>query len=674
MTTFRAILSIGSFLALLASVPSLEAQGGVDARPGPHVKLRTLDQGASWTDGFWAERWATCKSAMVPNLRRLFEGEAPSQFLRNFEIAAGMAPGESKGAPFNDGLCYMWLEAASAVLAQGKDPELERHVDRWIGIIAKAQRADGYLHTPVLIKQRNGKQAAPFENPVNFEMYNLGHLLRAGCAHHRATGKTNLLDIARRAGDFLCEAFKKPTPELAKHGVCPTHYLGILELYRTTREARYLDLARRWLAMRDLIANGSDDNQDRIPFRAQTQAVGHAARANYLYAGLAQLYGETGDRSLLEPLEKIWTNVAGQKLYITGGCGALYDGASPDGSNNQRSITRIHQAYGREYQLPNSTAHNETCAAVAKILWNARMLAITGEAKYADMLERVLFNAALAGVSLDGKSFFYTNTLRQLDSMPVELRWSRSRQPYISSFCCAPNIVRTIAQSANHAYQQSDSAVYVTLYGSSKVKTSLADGTALQLEQETRYPWEGKIVITADLPRPADFSLMLRIPAWAVGASITVNGKHEPSPKPGGYHAISRRWSAGDRVEVDLPMRVQFIEAHPLVEEARHHVAVKRGPLVYCLESPDLPKGTSVMDLLVPSNANLISRFDAQLLNGVVVLEGKAMALPRRPWGPELYRELEAKRFHDIQLRMIPYFAWANRGPSEMTVWLPLKH
>src|SRR5262249_19670862 len=297
-----------------------------------------------------------------------------------------------------------------------------RLMDEVIATIRQAQRADGYLHTPILIRQRNGESdAQPFQDRLQFEAYNLGHLLTAACVHHRATGKTNLLQVAVKAGDFLHAAFQKPTPELARIAVCPSHYMGLVELYRTTKDPKYLQLAKTLVDLRDRVPDGSDDNQDRIPFRKQTQAVGHAVRANYLYAGAADIYAETGDRTLLEPLLKIWDNLVATKLYVTGGCGALYDGASPDGAKEQKQIGRVHQAYGREYQLPNSTAHNETCAAVGNVLWNWRMLQITGEAKYADLLELTLYNAALAGIGLDGKSFFYTNTLRQLDRMPVEL-------------------------------------------------------------------------------------------------------------------------------------------------------------------------------------------------------------------------------------------------------------
>jgi len=431
---------------------------------GPAWAVEPVGPGdVRWTAGFWAERFAVCRDATVPAMGRLMAGTERSQFLHNFRVAAGLADGTHRGPSWNDGDFYKWLEAAAAVYSVTKDRDLDRQMHEAIAVLAKAQRADGYLHTPVLIRQRNGDAAAkPFEDRLAFEMYNLGHLFTAGCVHHRATGKRSLLDLATKAADFLIEAFRDPPAELTRHAVCPAHYMGLVELSRTTGEKKYLALAVRLLDLRDKAVGGGDDNQDRVPFRKQTEAVGHAVRANYLYAGAADVVAETGDRTLLDPLEKIWSNVVGRKLYVTGACGALYDGASPDGSRDQKQITRTHQAYGRDYQLPNSAAHNETCAAIGNVLWNERMLRITGEAKYADVLERSLYNAVLAGVSLDGRRFFYTNTLRQLDDGP-ELRWSRRREEWISCYCCPPNVARMIAQAHTLSYGRSDGALWVHL-------------------------------------------------------------------------------------------------------------------------------------------------------------------------------------------------------------------
>lgn len=658
-------------LVLLAAVGLLTAAPLV-AQTRPYAVVQPVGLAeAKWTTGFWADRFATCRTATVPAMGRLMDGTERSHFLQNFRIAAGLADGTHRGPAWNDGDFYKWLEAAAVVYAITRDPALDTQLDDVIAILAKAQRADGYLHTPVLIKNRNGDATAkPFQDRLNFEMYNFGHLFTAACVHHEATGKKTLLAVALKAADFLEVAFKNPSPELARNAVCPSHYMGTVELYRTTRDPKHLTLAKKFLDLRDIPIDGTDDNQDRIPFRKQTEAVGHAVRANYLYAGAADLYAETGDRTLFDPLQKIWANVVGRKMYVTGACGALYDGASPDGSKDQKQIARTHQAYGRDYQLPHSTAHNETCAAIGNALWNWRMLAVTGDAKYADVLELVLSNALLAGASLDGTRFFYTNTLRQLDTMPTALRWSRQREPWISCYCCPPNVARMIAEANTYAYGRSTDAVWVHLYGGSTLDTALPGGR-MKLTQTTDYPWDGRIKITLDTVPVHEFALKLRIPAWADGATLAVNGKALPQPASGKYAEIRRRWTVGDVVELTLPLRVRLLEAHPLVEEARNQVAVQRGPVVYCLESHDLPKGIRVLDVALPSTADLTPRFDAKHLGGVTVIEGHAAVREVADWTGTLYREVRPTAARTVPIKLIPYYSWGNRGASEMTVWLP---
>lgn len=662
-------LALVLLLASVSLAPAAEPSRAVS----PHAVLGPVGLvDARWTGGFWAARFEVCRTTTVPAMGALMEGTERSQFLHNFRIAAGLDSGKHRGPPWNDGDFYKWLEAAAAVYAITREPALDRRMDEAIAVIAKAQRADGYLHTPVLIANRNGDSAArPFQDRLNFEMYNFGHLFTAACVHHRATGKRTLLDVAIRAADFLGDAFKKPTPELARNSVCPSHYMGAVELYRTTGNRKYLALAVKLLDLRSLAADGTDDNQDRIPFRAQTEAVGHAVRANYLYAGVADICAETGEVTLLHPLQKIWVNAVTRKMYLTGGCGALYDGASPDGSPAQKQIARVHQAYGRDYQLPSSTAHNETCAAVGNILWNERMLRLSGDAKYADVLERTLTNALLAGVSLDGKRFFYTNTLRQLDTMPTRLRWSRHREEWISCYCCPPNVARILAEASPYAYGRSDRGIWVHLYGGSTLETTLSDGRRIQLKQESDYPWDGRVKIAIEHAPAGEMSLFLRIPDWAEGASLTVKGK-PVRVIAGRYTEVRRAWAAGDVVELMLPLRPRLMEAHPLVEEARNQVAVMFGPLVYCLESTDLPRGVGLQSVALPRDVKLTPRFDRGLLGGVTVLEGQAECAADRPWGNELYRELSPSARRAVDVKLIPYFAWGNRGKSEMTVWVPL--
>src|ERR1017187_3187919 len=642
------------------------------ANQSPFAQVEQIQLGeARWTYGFWADRFELCHTQMLPSMGRLMEGTNYSQYFRNFEIAAGLAEGHYRGAPFNDGDFYKLVEGACAAYAVTHDEYLERGIERAIGVVAQAQRADGYLHTPVLVRQRNGDtNAAPFQDRNNFEMYNLGHLMTAACVHYRVTGRTNFLAVACKAADFLYATFHDAPPEVARNSVCPSHYMGIVELYRATHNPRYLELAKKFFELRNGIKDGGDDNQDRIPFGEQTGAEGHAVRANYLYAGAADLFMETGDTNLWNPLESIWTNVVTKKMYITGGCGALYDGASPDGAKDQKTITRVHQAYGRNYQLPNTTAYSETCANIGNVLWNWRMFLATGEARFMDVVELALYNSVLSGGSLDGTNFFYTNPLRVTDPLPVELRWSRTRVPYVSSFCCPPNLVRTIAESADCAYGKSDDTIWVNLYGGSTLATELPGGQKVKLTQETDYPWNGRIRITINECGDSAVALKLRIPGWAGGASVRIHDRPaDVSPVLAGYFEIRRVWQAGDFVDLDLSMPVRLMEANPLVEEDLNQVAIQRGPVVYCLESSDLPSGVRLTEVVIPADLKLIERYDRRLLDGVVVLEGKALAKPAENWKGKLYREFQPADLRPVNVRFIPYSVWDNRGPSEMSVW-----
>ena len=664
------------FLAGFAATLFAGQAGMADTRARPFAKVEPIALGeARWTSGFWADRFQLCRTNMLPSMGRLMEGTNYTHFLRNFEIAAGLAEGRYRGAPFNDGELYKLMQAASAAYAIAPNEYFRRNLDRAIAIIAQAQRADGYLHTPALVRQRNrDTNAAPFQDRHNFEMYNMGHLFTAACVHHQATGQTNFLAVAIKAADFLHRIFAGSTPEAARSSVCPSHYMGIIDLYRETGDPRYLELARQFFVLRSQITDGGDDNQDRIPFAQQTNAVGHAVRANYLYAGVADLFMETGDESLWKPLEPIWTSVTQRKMYITGGCGALYDGASPDGAKDQKAITRVHQAYGRNYQLPNTTAHSETCANIGNVLWNWRMFLATGEARYVDVMELALYNSVLSGVSLDGTNFFYTNPLRVTDPLPTELRWSRTRVPFVSSFCCPPNVLRTIAESSRYAYAKRGDVVWLNLYGASTLDTELSEVGKVKLAQETEYPWSGRVRITVKETTGREFALKLRIPGWAKSAMVRVNLRPATGlTAPASYYELRRLWRTGDVVDLDLPMPAELIEANPLVEETLNQVAVKRGPVVYCLESPDLPDGMSITDATMPADAAFRMRFDQHLLGGVVVLDATLLARAAGEWHGRLYREFrQSAALRPVKAKLIPYCVWANRGPSEMSVWLSL--
>ncbi|HEX2100877.1 MAG TPA: beta-L-arabinofuranosidase domain-containing protein, partial [Candidatus Synoicihabitans sp.] len=460
MFSFRsALLFVGAVSTVVGAARGQRAL--IDNSASPHAVMHMVDLDAvRWDGGLLGERFEVCRETMIPHMGGIFRDPHESHAWDNFLMAAGLGEGRGDGKPhgppFNDGDFLKWLEAMAQVYAVTRDPALDAEMDKIISVVAKAQREDGYLHTFKIIPQRRGDaKAKEFEDREHFETYNMGHLMTTACVHHRATGKTNLLDLARKAADYIEHLCQTVPEDLARNAICPSHYMGVVELYRVTREPRYLALAERLIAIRDLVpeADGSDHNQDRVPFRQMTEAVGHAVRANYLYAGVADVYAESGDSGLLETIRLISDDVAGQKLYVTGMTGALYDGASPDGSTKHGSIKTVHQAYGRDYQLPNLTAYNETCATIGYAMWMWRMLALTGDARYGDLFERSLYNGVLPGISLDGTHYFYVNPLRKLEDFKWPLRWSRTRTPNIkSSFCCPPNVVRVIAQAHNYVY------------------------------------------------------------------------------------------------------------------------------------------------------------------------------------------------------------------------------
>lgn len=660
-----------------------------------YAKMVNTPLGAvKWTGGFWGERFNVYSNTSLQSMWATWSNPDISHGFRNFEIAAGTCEGEHWGPPFHDGDMYKWLEAVAAVYAVNKDPELDALMDKFIEQVVKAQRADGYIHTPVIIEERNKgidthsehrdqtvigtkvgaeDEKGAFANRLNFETYNLGHLMMAGITHYRATGKRTLFDAAIKATDFLCHFYETASAELARNAICPSHYMGVVEMYRATGNPRYLELSKNLIDIRGMVENGTDDNQDRIPFREQYHAMGHAVRANYLYAGVADVYAETGEAQLMKNLTSIWNDIVNRKMYVTGACGALYDGTSPDGTCYEPdSIQKVHQSYGRAYQLPNSTAHNETCANIGNMLFNWRMLESTGDAKYADIVETALYNSVLSGVSLDGKRYFYTNPLRLSDDFPYTLRWPRERQEYISCFCCPPNTLRTICEAQNYAYTVSENALWCNLYGQSELTTKLGKHD-LEVSQVTGYPYDGKVMLTfRAVSKKQEMALHLRIPAWCDRATVKVNGEVVDVPvKANTYATLNRVWKKGDVVELDMEMRVKLMESNPLVEETRNQVVVKRGPLVYCLEGMDVADGRRIDDVLIPSTIQFTPTEITIDGSKMIALDGEARLMDETSWDNVLYREV-GKADRTVKIRLIPYFAWGNRGKSEMTVWMPL--
>jgi len=614
---------------------------------------------------------------MIPGVRQALSNPRNAAVLENFRVAAGLKKGGHRGTNWSDGDCYKWLEAVAHVYAATGDQALDSLMDEWIAVIAKAQEPDGYLSTNI---QLTGK--GRLANPHNHEMYNMGHLLTAASVHHRATGKESFLKVARKLGDFLHRTFQPRPPKLAHFGWNPSNIMGLADLYRATGERRYLELAGIFVDMRGSASGGSDLTQDHVPLRTETMAVGHCVCATYLYCGAADVYAETGEKALREALERIWEDMATRRMYLTGAIGSFRNGKSPRGDS-------VHEAFGAAYELPSRTAYNETCSNIGNAMWNRRMLAVTGEAKYADLMERVLYNSMLSAVGVDGKGYFYCNPLSWDGSAfgpsyhHTALRWSIHR-----CFCCPPQVARTIAKLHGWAYGTSDEGVWVNLYGGSALETAGAGGR-LKLRQQTKYPWDGRVRITLGPAKTRRFAVMLRIPGWAKGAGVKINASPvDAEVTPGTYLPLRRKWSDGDAIELLLPMKVRLIEAHPSAKNLRGKVAVMRGPIVYCLESPDLPKGVALDEIAVPPGIKLTPRFEKGLLGGVTVLTGQALrakpsqAKARTPakagWEGVLYRELKAAgggrppEGRKIDITLIPYYAWANRGVSHMSVWLPL--
>lgn len=686
---------IFSTVALLAlAMPAAAQNNGItDTGKSKYAVVSSTPVSAvKWNGGFWGERFGVFSGTSVQSMFETWKSDKGHGW-NNFLIAAGEKKGKRHGPPFHDGDMYKWLEALTAVYAVNKDPEVGKIMDRFIELIQKSQRPDGYLHTPVIIAEMNkqatakeeakenetigtkvgtGKDGA-FGNRLNFETYNLGHLITAGIMHKRATGKTTLFNCAVKAADFLYNFYKTASDELARNAICPSHYMAVAEIYRETGDPKYKELLEQLIDIRGKVENGTDDNQDRVPFRQQYNAMGHSVRANYLYAGVADLYLESGEEQLKKNLDSIWEDIVTRKMYITGACGALYDGTSPDGTDYKPdNVQKVHQSYGRPYQLPHSTAHNETCANIGNLFFNWRMFAATGDAKYTDVVENCLYNSILSGISLDGKKYFYTNPMRISKDLPYALRWPKERTEYISCFCCPPNTLRTLCEAQDYAYSIEKGGIYVNLYGDNTLSTKIDGIGEIALKQQTDYPWDGAVNITVEkLKGKKQFEMKLRVPDWCTeGAEITVNGKAVAvEAKAGTYAAVNRTWKKGDMVSINMPMRARIVEANPLVEENRGQVAVQRGPVVYCLESNDLG-GLSIDDIAIPLDAKFTPVDMTIDGSHIKALEGEVINRGEASWKGTLYREVTDKR-QTVKVRLIPYYAWGNRGKSEMTVWMP---
>jgi DUF1680 family protein len=644
------ILVVGGFLVIPQAFCKKAANADYPYTAVPITAVKVMDN-------FWAPRLEANRAVTIPFA--LEQSESTGR-IKNFEIAGGLAKGSfCSKYPFDDSDVYKVIEGAAYSLMVHPDPALEKRIDEIITKIAAAQEKDGYLYTARTIDPAHppvdwvGKER--WSNLyMSHELYNLGHLYEAAVAYFKATGKKNLLNVALKSADLVDSVFGPGR----RHGA-PGHQeieIGLVKIYRLTGKKKYLDLARFFLDER---GNAKDRklygeySQDHKPVVDQTEAVGHAVRAMYMYSGMADVGVLAGKPAYLEALDGLWEDVTYKKMYLTGGIGSA------------GSI----EGFGPAYELPNAEAYCETCASIASILLNHRLFLLHGDAKYIDILERTLYNSFLSGVGMSGDRFFYPN--------PLESQGKNSRSPWFNCACCPSNITRFVPQIPGYIYAVRDNSLYVNLFVASDAEVSL-NGRRVHLRQETLYPWDGGVKIAVTPDSPAEFEIAVRIPCWAQGrpapgdlynylardektVDVLLNGDAVPFSPSRGYIKVRRTWKPGDTVEVNFPMPVHRVLANPAVKADAGRVAVERGPLVFCAEWPD--NGGQVDNLVLPDDAFLSSEKRDDLLAGVTVVAGEAVALVESGRGKPALDKKQG-------ILLIPYYAWAHRGPGEMMVWL----
>ncbi|ACU62429.1 glycoside hydrolase family 127 protein [Chitinophaga pinensis] len=610
------------------------------------------------TDNFWAPKIRVNADITIPYT---LEQCQKTGRIDNFKRAAHTLPGDKMTEyTFDDTDVYKVIEGASYSLQMKKDPALEKYLDTLIDIIGAAQEKDGYLYTFRTVNAAQphawiGSRRWEEEEDLSHELYNSGHLFEAAVAHYQATGKRNLLDIAVKNADLLVQTFG-----FGKEERFPGHQIvetGLTKMYRVTGNKSYLDLAKFFLDVRGPGKKHSGEyNQSYKKVVDQHEAVGHAVRATYMYTGMADVAALTGDRQYLHAIDDIWHDVVEKKLYITGGIGATGNG----------------EAFGKPYDLPNMSAYAETCAAIANVYWNSRMFLLHGDAKYIDILERTLYNGLLSGVSLSGDRFFYPNPLMSMGQ--------HQRSAWFGCACCISNMTRFLPSMPGYVYAQNKNDLYVNLFAGNTANITLPAGK-VQLVQQTNYPWDGKVAITVNPAKTTPFTLHIRIPEWAndkpvpgnlyfdadssaqQALVILLNGKPLSYKTEKGYAVLQRSWKAGDKISFEFPMQVQKVLASTSVTSDKDRFALQRGPLMYCLEGPD-NKDAAVQNIVVDKNAVVNAVYKPSMLNGVTVLEMQGTAASRQLNTDQLISTTQ-------MVTAIPYYTWANRGPSEMTVWIP---
>ncbi len=611
---------------------------------------------AQVADSFWQPRIHTAATVTVPYD---FQQCEDTGRIANFDKAAGKLPGAHEGIFYNDSDVFKVVEGAAYALQVAPDDGLEEYVDSLIAKFAAAQEADGYLYTARSIDPANAPEPCGPDRwsnlRVNHELYNVGHMYEAAVAWYEATGKRDFLEVALKNADLIDSVFGE-----GKLRDVPGHQqieLGLARLYRCTGDAKYLRLAKFFLDERGKTNDRELHGlycQDHLPVTQQREAVGHAVRAGYQYAAMADIAALCQDADYAAAVLALWDDVVGKKMSLTGGVGARHEG----------------EAFGDAYELPSLTAYNETCAAQASIYWNQRLFLLTGESKYMDVLERTLYNGFLSGVGMDGRSFFYVNPL----ACDGEYRFNReahmTRRPWYGTACCPTNVVRLLPALAGYVYARRDDQLYVNLYAEGSARVQLAGGE-IGILQRSQYPWDGAIAIEISVEEPTDFALKLRIPGYALGqpvpsdlytsldsdaaaAKLIVAGEEAPLEMGLGYATIARRWQGKTRITLRLPMTVRRVIAHEAVEVLRGQVALERGPLVYALESADNPG--RLLELALADDSPVHAEHRPDLLGGITTLRGRALGADGQP----------------VDFTAIPYYAWGHRGDGQMTTWLKL--
>lgn len=639
-----------------ASAASISAP--VDTTRSPHARLRTLPvNGVTFTGGLWAERQSVNRRITLPHGYRMLDHAGN---LHDLRLAAGLASGAYRGPRYIDSDLYKWLEALPYEMLGRPDAALAHMQDEVIDLIRAAQTPEGYLNSYYQVAEPHNRWAFLDHG---HELYCAGHLIQAAVAHYRCTGSTRLLDVARRFADHIDSLYGPGKAE----GLCghPEIEMALVELYRETRERRYLNLAGVFLDRRGygrlgtrLAPGGSAYFCDHVPVREASSLEGHAVRALYLVAGVTDVYIETGERALLDAVLRQWEDMTARKLFITGGLGPRHEG----------------EAFGGPYEFTTDRSYCETCAAIASIFWNWRMLLVTGESRFADLIELTLYNGFLSGLSRDGTHFFYVN--------PLLSRGGIERTAWYGCACCPPNIMRLLSTLGHYVATADASGLQVHQYAQALLTATPGTGQPVRLRMDTMYPWEGRVRITVEQTGDMPWALSLRVPAWCDAPPITLNGallavtRRGEGHGSGGYAVIERTWQPGDSLTFTLNLTPQWIEPHPRVDAMRGSVAIRRGPVVYCVEQADQEPGIDVQDIAVDAGAVLREHWRPDLLGGVMTLQFTGSALDLRAWDGLLYRPAQGYARERATGRLatitaIPYYAWANRGAGAMRVWIP---